>query len=91
MRIKVVDTIDGGNEFDNLRPKGSLILKTDSIYNVPKIDILFDDWYANSVRLWPKTNKAHKHVLEIERTPPNSPPISFFEESSDNISLGTIH
>ena len=44
---QVVDTIDEDNEFDYLRPKGRLILKTDSIYNVPKTDILFDDWHAN--------------------------------------------
>ena len=43
-----------------------------------------------SVRLGPKTKKACKYFLQIERTPPNSPPISFFEESSDNISLYTI-
>ena len=38
--------IDEGNEFEYLRPKGTLILKMDSIYNVPKIGILFNDWYA---------------------------------------------
>ena len=43
LRIKVVDTTDEGIEFDYLRPKGRLILKLDSVYNVPKIDILFDD------------------------------------------------
>ena len=51
MNFKVVDTIDEGNEFDYLRPKGRITLKMDSIYSVPKIDSLFDDWYANSVSL----------------------------------------
>ena len=46
---------------------------------------------VRSVRLCPKTEKARKHFLQIEGTPPNSPPISSFEESSDNISLDTIH
>ena len=91
MNFKVVDTIDEGNEFDYLRPKGRLTLKMDSIYSVPKIDSLFDDWYANSVSLWPKTKKVSKHFLQLERTPSNSPPISSFEESSDNVSLDTIH
>ena len=51
-----------------MRPKGKLIFKMDSIYNVPKIDVLFDEWYTNSIRLWPKTEKAHKHFLGMERT-----------------------
>ena len=25
--------------------------KNDSIYNVPKTNVLFDDWYTNSVKL----------------------------------------
>ena len=91
MRIKVVDKIDEDIEFDYLRPKGRLILKLDSVYNAPKIGILFDDCYVNSVRLCPKAEKTHKHFLQIERTAPNSPPISSFENSSDNISLDTIH
>ena len=62
-KIKVVDTIDGGNEFDCLRPKFSLTLKIGGINNLPKIDFLFDDWYANSVSLLPKTKKAGKHFL----------------------------
>ena len=53
LRIKVggTITIGEGNEFDYLRPNGRHILKMDNIYNVPEIDILFDDWYANSIRL----------------------------------------
>ena len=39
LKTKIVDTIDEGHEFDYLRPKGRLILKMDSIYNVPKIDV----------------------------------------------------
>ena len=73
LKTKIVDTIDEGHEFDYLRPKGRLILKMDSIYNVPKIDVFFDDWYASSVRLWPKTKIGRKHILRIDRTPPNSP------------------
>ena len=36
MNFKVVDTIDEGNEFGYLRPKGRLTLKMDSIYIVTK-------------------------------------------------------
>ena len=53
----VVDIIDK-DEKNYLRLKGKLIFKMDSIYNVPKIDDLFDNWYTNSMRLWAKTKKA---------------------------------
>ena len=54
-KIKIVDLIDKDEKFNYLQSKGTLILRMDSIYNVLKIDVLFDDWYTNSVRLWPKT------------------------------------
>ena len=54
LNVKIIDTIDKGEEFDYLRPKRRLVYKIDSVYNVPKIDIYFDGWYANSVRLWHK-------------------------------------
>ena len=54
----------------------------DSIYNLPKTDILFNDWYTNSLKLWPKTEKADKQFLRIERTPINSP-----SESDNTFSL----
>ena len=53
----VVDIIDK-DEKNYLRLKGKLIFKMDSIYNVPKIDDLFDNWYTNSMRLRAKTKKA---------------------------------
>ena len=66
-------------------------LKMNSIYNVPKICILFVDWYANGIRYWPKTEKARKHFLRLERTHPCSPPVSSSFEESENVSLDTIH
>lgn len=87
LNAKIIDTIEKGQEFDYLRPKGCLVYKIDSVYNVPKIDISFDEWYANSVHLWPKTNEARKQFLRIERTPPCSPPITSFDESD----VDTIH
>ena len=41
LKINIVDTIDEGCEFDYLRPNGKPILKTNSIYDVPKIDGFF--------------------------------------------------
>ena len=90
MEIEIIDTISKDPEFDYLRPKGRLILKMNSVSDVPKIDILFDDWYSNSIRLWPKTNKACKHFLRIERTPPCCP-LTDSDSGNDNLSLDTIH
>ena len=59
--IEIVNNIDQDEAFKYLRPKRRLILRMDSVYNVPKIDILFDDWYTNSVRLRQKTDRARKH------------------------------
>ena len=82
IKIKIIDDIDKDEKFNYLRPKGRLILRMDSIYNLPKTDILFNDWYTNSVKLWPKTEKADKQFLRIERTPINSP-----SESDNTFSL----
>ena len=87
MHYFTLDFFVKGQEFDYLRPKGHLIYKIDSDYNVPKIDIYFDGWYVNSVRLWPKGNEARKHFLRMERTLPCSPPISSFDESG----VDTVH
>ena len=90
MQVKIIDTISKDAKLDSLRPKSRLILKVDSIYDVPKIDTHFCDWYSNSVRLWSKTDTARKPFLRIETTPPCSPPTDS-DSSSDNISLNTIH
>ena len=67
--IEVIDTIDPSKHFDCLRPKGKLVYKIVDIYNVPRIDIYFEDWYPNNVRLWQKYNSARQHFLIIKRTP----------------------
>ena len=90
VKIKIIDIIDKDEKFNYLQPKGKLILRMYIIYNVPNIDVLFDDWYRNSIRLLPKTEKARKHFLRIERAPINSPPNSSGSEYS-NISLDTVH
>lgn len=51
MEIEIIDTISKDPEFDYLRPKGQLILKLDSIHDVPKIDIFFNDWYSTLIVL----------------------------------------
>ena len=87
--IEITDEIESRKDFDYLRPKGKLIYKIDSVYDVPKTDILFEGWYPNSVRLWPRDNKARRHFLMLERTPPVSPQISSFDDNES--STNTVH
>ena len=77
--MEIIDKTPPGEEFDYLRPRGKLLYNIDSVYDVPKIDIIFDDWY---VHLWPKDEKVRQHFLMFERTPPVSPQISFSDKSS---------
>ena len=88
LQVKIIDTIAKGSQFDCLRPKVRIIFKMDSIFDVPQLDIFFDDWYANSVRLWSKTEKARKHFLRIERTPPDTLPTV---SDDSNFSSDTVH
>ena len=80
--MEIIDKTPPGEEFDYLRPRGKLLYNIDSVYDAPKIDIIFDDWYVNSVHLWPKDEKVRQHFLMFERTPPVSPQISFSDKSS---------
>ena len=91
--IEVIDTIDPSKHFDYLKPSSKLFYKVDDIYNVLRIDVNFDGWYPNSVRLWPKDNSARQYFLMIERAPPTSPQLSYFEadESEVECDIDTIH
>lgn len=50
-KIKIVDLIDKDERFNDLQTKENSILRIDSVCNVPKIMVLFDDYYPNSMRL----------------------------------------
>ena len=89
VKIKIVDIIDKMKSLTIFHQK-AIFLKMDSIYNVSKIDVLFDNRYTNSIRLWSKTEEARKHFLRIERTLINSTPNSSGSENN-NISLDTVH
>ena len=57
-----------------MRSRGEIILTMDSVYNVPMLNINFDDWYVNSVRLWPKSDKAsHCFQCWFKKTLPDTP------------------
>ena len=48
-KIKIFDCTPLGNNFEYLRPQGTVTLSIDRKYNVSLIDIRFDGWYENSV------------------------------------------
>ena len=54
-------------------------------YQVPLIDIRFDGWYENSVRLWPKHTEQREHFLLLERAPLLSASISSLSDSGIDI------
>ena len=53
-RIKIIDETPEEENFDYLRPKGSITYAIDRTYNIPLIKLYFDGWFESSVRLWPK-------------------------------------
>ena len=84
--------IDKGKRFDYLRPRGEIIFTMDTGYKVPIRKINFDDWYLNSVRFWPKSNKI-RHCCQcwIERTPPDTPSSNISCCSKSSASIDTVH
>ena len=80
-KIEIIDETPPRQEYDYLRPEGKITYSIGSVYDVPKIEIAFDGWYVNSVRLWPKNKRVRPHFLMLERTPLVSPQISLSDES----------
>ena len=83
-RIEIIDQTPKRKEFDYLRPEGKITYSIDSTYDVPRIEIDFNGWYVNSVRLWPESKKVRPHFLMLRRTAPVSPQISFSSGSFDS-------
>ena len=83
-RIEIIDQIQQGREFDCLRPEDKITYSIDTTYDAPRIEIDFNGWYVNSVRLWPESKKIRPHFLMLRRTPLVSPQISFSSESFDS-------
>ena len=84
LEIKTIDETPKGQEFDCLRPEGKIIYSIDTTYDVPRVEITFDGWYVNSIRLWPKSKKIRPHFLILERTPV-SPQVSFSSSDESGI------
>ena len=52
--IKIIDQTTPHERFDFLRPEGTITYTIDRMYDAPKVEINFNGWYENSVRLCPK-------------------------------------
>ena len=87
--IKIHDCISPSNEFDYLRLQGTITFSLDRKYNTTIIDIRFDGWYENSVRLWPKHTEQIEHFLLLKRTPLQTPSISSIRLSDNNKGFDT--
>ena len=85
LKIVIFDLTPPGDDFDHLRSKGTITFTIDRKYNVPLIDIRFDRWYENSVRLT-KIVAKERTFLFLERTPLQTPSIT----SSSDSGIGTV-
>ena len=84
-KIKIFDCKPPDAAFDYLRPNGTISFSVDRKYNVPVVNISFDEWYENSVHLWPYHTEQKEHFLQLERTPLQTPSII-----SDNSGYDTV-
>ena len=91
-QIRIIDNIQKGKRFDCLRPRSEIILTMHRVYNVPMLNINFGEWYINSVRHWPKSDKA-RHCFQcwLKRTPPDNLSSNISGCSNSNASIDTVH
>ena len=74
--IKITDETPVGEQFDYLRPEGTITYTIDRMYDVPEIEINLNGWYKSSVLLWPKYPRMRSNFLRIKRMPLPSPSVS---------------
>ena len=84
-KVKIIDDIPLGGDFNYLRPNGYITYTIDTKYNVLLIEINFDGWFETSVRLWPKSKKARSKFLLLERIPSPTPSVSSFTSIVDTV------
>ena len=87
-KIKIFDCTPPGDDFDYLRPQGTITLSINRKYNIPLVDIRSDGWYENSVRLWPKHTEQRDYFLLLQRTLLQTPSVSLL--SSDDSGFNTV-
>ena len=85
-KIKIIDCTSSSAAFGYLRPNGTISFSVDGKYNVPVVNISFEGWYEKSVRrLWPNHTEQRKHLLQLERTPLQTPSISSDDNGYDTV------
>lgn len=57
-KIEVIDETLKEQEYDYLRLEGKISYSIDDVYNLPRIEIPFDEWYVNNVLLWSKIKRS---------------------------------
>ena len=87
-KIRICDCTPTGDDFEYLRAKGTTTLSIDRKYNIPIVDISFDNWLENSVRLLPKHTEQREQFLLLQRTPLQTPSVSSL--SSDDSGADTV-
>lgn len=88
--IRIHDCIPTVDEFDYLRPRGTITVSLGRKYNILIVDIKFDGWYINSVRLWPKHCEQREYFLIPQRTPLQTPSISSISSSDKDKGFDTV-
>ena len=84
-KIKIIDCTPPGAAFDYVRPNGTISFSVDRKYNAPVVDIRFEGWYENCVRLWSYHTKQREHFLQLERTPLQTSSISSDDSGYDTV------
>ena len=62
-KIRIYDCTPPDDDFEYLRPNGTITFSIDRKYNIPLLDITLDGWCENSVRLWPKHSDQREHFF----------------------------
>ena len=84
-KIEIVDLTPPGAEFDYLRQNGTISFSVDRKYNIPVVEINFEGWYENNVRLWPYHTKQRENFLQLQRIRLQTPSISSDDSGYDTV------
>ena len=84
-KIKIIDCTSPGAPFNYLRLKGTISFNVDRKYKIPVVDISFEGWYENSLRLWPCHTEQREHFLQLQTTPLQTPSVSSEDSGYDTV------
>ena len=64
-KIRIYECTPPGDDFDYMRPKCTVTFSIDRKYSIAVVNIRFDGWYENSVRLWPKHTEQREQFCYL--------------------------